>query len=86
MHVINVNKRKYNENIQSANIRYAIIDNIINPDKDFKDLIYDHFKLNKDKVLSKVDKWLNEGKEECIVKNKFQIKDKLMKTFTKYNI
>jgi len=77
---------KYNENIQVNNIRYAIIDNIVNPDKDFKDLIYDHFKLNKDKIINKVDKWLNEGKEKCIIDNKVQIKDKLMKTFTKYNI
>ena len=78
--------KKYNENIQINNIKYAIIENIMNPDKDFKDLIFNHFKLNKIKIINKVEKWLNEAQEKSIIDTKIQIINKLMTTFNKNNI
>ena len=78
--------RKYNEKIQINNIKYAMIDHIKNPDKDFKDLIYNHFKLNKDKIINKINKWLDETKESTIIYEKNNIKNNLLETFNKYNI
>jgi hypothetical protein len=48
---------KYNEEVQFNNIKWAIIDSIINPDPCFADVIKTHFTYKKDQVISMANEW-----------------------------
>jgi len=49
--------RKYNEEVQSNNIRWAIIDNILNPVPEFADIIKTHFSIKKNEIIKLAEKW-----------------------------
>ena len=49
--------RKYNEEVQSNNIRWAIIDNILNPVPEFADIIKTHFSIKKNEIIKLVENW-----------------------------
>ena len=49
--------RKYNEEVQSNNIRWAIIDNILNPVPEFADIIKTHFSIKKSEIIKLAEKW-----------------------------
>ncbi len=48
---------KYNSDVQSNNIKWAIIDSIINPDPCFVDVIHSHFANKKNEILALGTKW-----------------------------
>jgi len=49
--------KKYNSNIQSENIRWAMIDQIQNPPKGYEEVVKQHFKIKKNDIITLVDKW-----------------------------
>ena len=49
--------RKYNEEVQSNNVRWAIIDNILNPVPEFADIIKTHFSIKKNEIIKLAEKW-----------------------------
>jgi ubiquitin-protein ligase len=56
------NKSKsYNNNIQYENIRWGMIDNIINPPHGYEDVVRNHFKYKKNDIINVVEKWENES-------------------------
>ena len=67
----------YNNNIKYENIRWAMINQIKNPPSGYEDVIKNHFKLKKNDIINKVNKWVEELDE---VKNK--IKDKMITEIT----
>jgi len=48
---------KYNSEVQLNNIKWAIINSIINPDPCFRDVIRAHFAYKKDEILKMASKW-----------------------------
>ena len=52
---------EYNEEIRYYTIEWAIINNIINPPKEYQDVIIQHFKIKKDDILNNVKKWVDES-------------------------
>ncbi len=50
---------KYNAEVRLNNIKWAIIDSIVNPDPCFADIIKVHFTFKKDQVLSMASEWAN---------------------------
>jgi len=52
-----------NENMQYrtivtyGNIKYAMTDMLINPPAEFKEIIFKHFALKKDKILETIEQW-----------------------------
>lgn len=48
---------KYNDNIRYNTIKWAINDNITDPCPEFKDLIFNHFKLKKDEINKTINEW-----------------------------
>jgi baculoviral IAP repeat-containing protein 6 len=48
---------QYNAEVQSNNIKWAIIDSIINPEPCFADVITTHFRLKKDNILAMATEW-----------------------------
>ena len=54
--------KDYNDNIRYETFRWGIINNIKKPQEEFKDVILNHFRLKKDKILEEVEKWKSETK------------------------
>ena len=52
----------YSNIVKIANIRYAMIANLKNPPVCFKEVIYEHFKNKKDKIIETCEKWIQEEK------------------------
>lgn len=50
--------KAYNENIQIATIKWAMIDQIKNPNSQYKNVILEHFKLKKEDIIKTINKWL----------------------------
>jgi ubiquitin-protein ligase len=48
---------QYNADVQANNIKWAIIDSIINPEPCFADVITTHFRLKKDNILAMATEW-----------------------------
>jgi baculoviral IAP repeat-containing protein 6 len=51
--------KAYNENIQIATIKWGMIDQIKNPNIQYKNVILEHFKFKKDDIIKTVNKWLS---------------------------
>ena len=60
---------QYNADIQANNIKWAIIDSIINPEPCFVDVITTHFKFKKDNILSMALEW---AKTNNLVKSQLE--------------
>jgi len=56
-----ISSKAYNNNIQYENIRWAMIDQINNPNPSYKEVIMNHFKLKKDDIINVIDKWILES-------------------------
>lgn len=50
--------KRYNRNIRSQNINFAMIDMIKNPPKGFEDIVTLHFRLKKDIIANETGLWL----------------------------
>ena len=66
---------EYNDSRRHDNIKWAIMNNIQNPDREFKDVINNHFKLKKNDIIKTINIWhsetnnksrFNETKNNCI--------------------
>uniref|UniRef100_A0AAR5QK65 UBC core domain-containing protein n=2 Tax=Dendroctonus ponderosae TaxID=77166 RepID=A0AAR5QK65_DENPD len=55
-----VNSKDYNLNICQATVRWAMLDQILNPCPCFEDVINAHFYMKKHEVLAQVEKWIEE--------------------------
>lgn len=65
--LINTEKGKisnfdYNDKIQYNTIKWAINDNIENPQDEFKDIINSHFKFKKNDIIKTIHKWCDSSK------------------------
>lgn len=49
--------KNYNKNIQYNNIKWAIVDNIINPPPEFEDIIKIHFSIKKNEIIKLAEDW-----------------------------
>lgn len=54
------NSKDYNLNICQATVRWAMLDQILNPCPCFKDVIHAHFYMKKHEVLAQVETWIQE--------------------------
>jgi ubiquitin-protein ligase len=61
---------EYNKEIQDATIKYAILNQLKHPEEGFEDVIKEHFRFKKDKVISYL-KELNKEKEQKIFEKYF---------------
>jgi len=66
--------RDYNKVIERGTVAYAIIEMLENPPAAFKDVIKNHFRLQADRVLSNVARWMGEDapqteKVETLLRN-----------------
>jgi len=48
---------KYNQEVKLNNIRWAMIDNIVNPPEEFKEIIKIHFSIKKNEIIKLVETW-----------------------------
>jgi baculoviral IAP repeat-containing protein 6 len=53
---------EYNEVIRYHTIELAIINQILNPPLEYKEIIHNHFKIKKDDILQKCELWATEAK------------------------
>ncbi|XP_066259587.1 baculoviral IAP repeat-containing protein 6 isoform X2 [Euwallacea similis] len=60
-----VNSKDYNQNICQATVRWAMLEQILNPCPCFKDVINTHFYLKRHEVLAQVAKWIEELEVEA---------------------
>jgi baculoviral IAP repeat-containing protein 6 len=74
--------KSYNNNIQYENIRWAMIDQIKNPPSGYEDVIKNHFKLKKNDIINKVNKWMEELDEVSNINKNKLIKDNMIKEIT----
>ncbi|KAF7274270.1 hypothetical protein GWI33_013063 [Rhynchophorus ferrugineus] len=54
------NSKDYNLNICQATVRWAMLDQILNPCPCFKEVIHAHFYMKKHEILTQVEKWIQE--------------------------
>ncbi|KAK4884383.1 hypothetical protein RN001_000654 [Aquatica leii] len=52
--------REYNQNIWQATVRWAMLEQIINPCPCFKDVIYAHFYLKRHEIITQVEEWIKD--------------------------
>jgi len=52
---------EYDLNIRHATVRWAILENLINPPPAFKDVITSHFQYKSEEVLTQCEKWYAEA-------------------------
>jgi len=53
----------YNNNIQYENIRWGMIDQILNPPIGYEEVVKNHFKLKYNDIINLIDKWILESDE-----------------------
>ncbi|KAL4475504.1 hypothetical protein ABPG72_013328 [Tetrahymena utriculariae] len=63
--------RAYQNIIKISNIRHAMIDQLKNPDPEFRDIIKMHFYLNKNEILNQCDKWIIDAKQSDASNTKY---------------
>lgn len=56
----NQSSREYNANICQATVRWAMLEQILNPCPCFKDVIQAHFYLKRDEIIAQVDGWIKD--------------------------
>jgi ubiquitin-protein ligase len=49
----------YNDNIKVQNIKWAMTNQILNPPKDFEEVVKEHFRLKKDNIIKTTQEWEN---------------------------
>lgn len=81
--------RDYNLNVCQATVRWAMLEQIINPSPCFKDVIHTHFYMKKHEVIAQVEKWISEVEQEVIKEKKASKTNKksptsTLDTFKKY--
>ncbi|XP_008195667.1 baculoviral IAP repeat-containing protein 6 isoform X2 [Tribolium castaneum] len=52
--------REYNANVSQATVRWAMLEQILNPCLCFKDVIYTHFYLKRHEILAQVEGWIKD--------------------------
>ena len=63
---------KYNKDVKINNIKWAMIDNIINPPEEFKEIIKIHFSIKKNEIIKLVEKWGEKNSEILLQINKLK--------------
>ncbi|XP_060536619.1 baculoviral IAP repeat-containing protein 6 [Cylas formicarius] len=58
------NSKDYNLNICQATVRWAMLDQILNPCPCFKDVIHAHFYMKRDEIIAQTDKWIQDLESE----------------------
>lgn len=58
--------KSYNLNIQRGTAQWAMIDMLENPTPAWKDVIYDHFRMQGDRVLRNVREWFGPGAPQVV--------------------
>ncbi|KAL1493780.1 hypothetical protein ABEB36_009469 [Hypothenemus hampei] len=58
------NSKDYNHNICQATVRWAMLDQILNPCPCFKDVINTHFYMKRHEILAQVEKWIDELEQD----------------------
>uniref|UniRef100_A0A7S4QRC8 UBC core domain-containing protein n=2 Tax=Ditylum brightwellii TaxID=49249 RepID=A0A7S4QRC8_9STRA len=52
----------YDHQIRAATMKFAILEQLKNPSKIFRDCIINHFRLKKHRILKQIEEWKNEAK------------------------
>ena len=55
--------KTYNNNIQYENIRWGMINQILNPPNGYEEVVKNHFKLKHNDIIKVIDKWILESDE-----------------------
>jgi ubiquitin-protein ligase len=63
--------KEYNENIQMYTMEWALLNQILNPIEEYKDVIIQHFKLKRENIIKTCELWIN-NTTNTITKNKMQ--------------
>merc|ERR1712051_191080 len=58
-----IRSKKYNKVIEKGTVDYAIVEMLENPPAAWKDVINNHFRMQADRVLSNVARWMGEDAE-----------------------
>ncbi|KAF5297110.1 hypothetical protein FQA39_LY02690 [Lamprigera yunnana] len=56
----NQSSREYNQNIWQATVRWAMLEQVINPCPCFKDVIHAHFYLKRHEIINQIDNWIKD--------------------------
>ena len=49
--------KAYNDNIKLCTIMWAMINQLTNPPDEYKEIIFEHFKIKKHDIIQKIDEW-----------------------------
>lgn len=60
--------REYNTNICQATVRWAMLEQIINPCPCFKEVIHTHFWLKRNEILAQVESWVADMEAQLVEK------------------
>ena len=52
--------KAYNDNIKLCTIMWAMINQLTNPPEEYKEIIFEHFKIKKHDIIQKIDEWSND--------------------------
>ncbi len=56
---------EYNEVIQEATVRYAILEQLRHPIPEFEEVFRIHFSLKKEEILNQVEKWIENSSNDA---------------------
>ncbi|XP_057657017.1 baculoviral IAP repeat-containing protein 6 isoform X1 [Diorhabda carinulata] len=65
-----VSSRDYNLNICQATVRWAMLEQILNPCPCFKEIIQAHFYIKRFEIIAQVEKWISEVEQEVTKEKK----------------
>ncbi|CAH0552135.1 unnamed protein product [Brassicogethes aeneus] len=60
----NLSSKEYNLNVCQATVRWAMLEQIVNPCGCFKEIIHAHFYLKRDDIIRQVEQWVKELEED----------------------
>lgn len=60
--------KEYNANVCQATVRWAMLEQIVNPCPCFKDVIHAHFYLKRDEVIQQVENWIKDLENDVMEK------------------
>ena len=60
LHTQSVENQAYSAIVKYGNLAYAMIETLKNPPTEFKEIVFKHFALKKEKILQTVQKWISE--------------------------
>ncbi|KAB0803392.1 hypothetical protein PPYR_00362 [Photinus pyralis] len=73
--------REYNQNIWQATVRWAMLEQIINPCPCFKDVIHAHFYLKRHEIISQIEEWIKDI-ENHFAEKRLALNNSKRSTFT----